>query len=90
MRIRVAMMTVGLALALSACSHWFVEDYPDLIETEKQLVQGCTMLGVVTETADAGSRGSQDQYDFKSQGSGRPPGGHPYRLVASNQYHGHG
>ena len=51
---RIVMIAVGLALALSACSHWFVEDYPDVIETEKQLVEGCTMLGVVTETADAG------------------------------------
>ncbi len=39
-------------LTLSGCAQWFVEPYPDLIETEKQLVAGCNYLGLVTETAD--------------------------------------
>jgi len=31
------------------------EPYPDLLEAEKQQVNGCDMLGVVSETADAGN-----------------------------------
>jgi len=50
---RYSLMVVGLTLALNACSHWFVDPYPDLVETEKQLVQNCALLGVVAETADA-------------------------------------
>ena len=46
---------VVLTLLLSACSHWFVEPYPDVVETESQLVKGCELLSVVTEIADAGN-----------------------------------
>ena len=43
----------GVALFLTACTAWFVEPYPDLVETEKPLVADCSLVGVVTETADA-------------------------------------
>jgi hypothetical protein len=42
-------------LAVSACSQWFGEPYPNLIETEKNLVSACVMVGAIAETADAGS-----------------------------------
>jgi hypothetical protein len=51
MRLFILIGLVGLLL--SACVHWFVEPYPDVVETEKPLVQGCKMLGVVSEAADA-------------------------------------
>lgn len=41
-------------LSFWGCSyHWFEEPYPDILEAERQQVDGCTMLGVVSETADA-------------------------------------
>lgn len=52
---RYVIAAVGLTLLLNACSHWFMEPYPDVIETEKQLVEGCKLLGVIAETADAGN-----------------------------------
>ncbi len=43
-----------LLLILLGCSyHWFEEPHPDILEAEKQQVDGCAMLGVVSETADA-------------------------------------
>lgn len=42
-----------MVLTFSGCPQWFAEPYPDLIETEKQLVAGCKYLGLVSETADA-------------------------------------
>ncbi len=50
---RYIMMILWVGLMLTACPHWFVEPYPDLIETEKQLVTNCSFLGLVAETADA-------------------------------------
>jgi hypothetical protein len=46
---------VFLGLSASACTQWFVEPYPDLLETEKKLVSACKMVGVISETADAGN-----------------------------------
>ncbi len=40
-------------LVITGCTQWFVEPFPDLIETEKQLVAECKMLGIVAETAAA-------------------------------------
>ncbi len=41
---------------LWGCSyHWFQDPYPDILEAEKEQVSGCAMLGVVSETADAGN-----------------------------------
>jgi hypothetical protein len=51
--VRYAIAIIGVVLTLTACPHWFVEPYPDLIETEKQMVAGCRFLGMITETADA-------------------------------------
>ena len=44
-----------LGLMIVSCSQWFVEPYPDLMETEKNLVSACKMVGVIAETADAGN-----------------------------------
>jgi hypothetical protein len=53
MRYLSIIMILWVGVILTACPHWFVEPYPDLIETEKQLVTGCNFLGLVVETADA-------------------------------------
>lgn len=51
---RLLMTFVLFILAVGGCSrHVYDEPYPDLLEAEKQQVKGCTMLGVVSETADA-------------------------------------
>ena len=50
---RCLFIILWVGLFMTACPHWFVEPYPDLVETEKQLVADCDFLGVVTETADA-------------------------------------
>jgi len=43
-------------LPLWGCSYHLVEEpYPDILEAEKQQVNGCAMLGVVSENADAGN-----------------------------------
>jgi hypothetical protein len=43
-----------LLLPIWGCSyHWFEESYPDILEAEKQQVDGCALLGVISETADA-------------------------------------
>ena len=46
---------VIFGLLTVSCSQWFVEPYPDLIETEKKLVSACEMVGVIAETANAGN-----------------------------------
>jgi len=50
---RYTMAIIGMVLSLTACPHWFVEPYPDLIETEKPMAAECRFIGMVTETADA-------------------------------------
>ena len=50
---RYTMAIIGMVLTLSACPHWFAEPYPDLIETEKQTVADCRLIGMVSEAADA-------------------------------------
>lgn len=43
-----------VGLAVGGCSyHLYDEPYPDILEAEKQQVRNCTMLGVLSETADA-------------------------------------
>ena len=49
---RYTLATIAIVLTLTACPNWFVEPYPDLIETEQQKVAGCRFLGMITETAD--------------------------------------
>ena len=46
---------VIFGLLTTGCSQWFVEPYPDLMETEKKLVSACEMVGIIAETADAGN-----------------------------------
>jgi hypothetical protein len=50
---RYMLALIGMVLTLSACPHWFVEPYPELIETEKPMVAECHFIGMVTEAADA-------------------------------------
>ncbi|MGD8833711.1 MAG: hypothetical protein PVJ84_08190 [Desulfobacteraceae bacterium] len=51
---RLLITFVVLILSVWGCSrHVYHEPYPDLLEAEKQQVTDCTMLGVVSETADA-------------------------------------
>lgn len=40
-------------LSLFAGCHYVRDPYPDLIETQKTLMSGCDLLGLVAETADA-------------------------------------
>jgi hypothetical protein len=48
------MLVVLITLAAGGCSrHVYDEPYPDLLEAEHQQVKGCTLLGVISETADA-------------------------------------
>jgi hypothetical protein len=48
------MLVVLITMTGAQCSrHVYDEPYPDLLEAEQQQVKGCTMLGVVSETADA-------------------------------------
>jgi hypothetical protein len=42
-----------IGLIFTACVQWFSEPYPDLVVTQKENVADCTLLGIVTETADA-------------------------------------
>ena len=52
MRSVIGVILIGLTLW--GCSHhWFEEPYPDILEAETQQMAGCTLLGVVSETADA-------------------------------------
>lgn len=51
---RHAIFMILFLLCFWGCSyHWFEEPYPDVLEAEQQQVDGCTLLGVVSETADA-------------------------------------
>jgi hypothetical protein len=52
---RYAIAIIGLVLTLTGCPQWFVEPYPNLIETEKPMVADCRFLGMISETADAGN-----------------------------------
>lgn len=43
-----------LALILLGCTYqWVQEPYPEILEAEKQQVDKCRMLGMVSESADA-------------------------------------
>ena len=48
------MAFVLFIVAIWGCSrHVYDEPYPDLLEAELQQVQGCNMMGMISETADA-------------------------------------
>ncbi|RJQ86873.1 MAG: hypothetical protein C4519_01355 [Desulfobacteraceae bacterium] len=48
-----SMVFLGLLICLAGCASQN-EGSTELIETQEPLVTGCSMLGVISETADAG------------------------------------
>ena len=47
---------VMLCVLLGAsCTKRYADPYPDLVETEKELVSNCKMIGVIAEMANAGN-----------------------------------
>ena len=51
---RYVLCFVVFGLTFWGCSHhWVQEPYPDILEAEKPQIAGCTMLGILSETADA-------------------------------------
>ncbi len=51
---RMTILIGWVGLCLTACTYLIDGPYPEVVETESQLVTDCTMLGVIAETADAG------------------------------------
>jgi hypothetical protein len=52
---RSILLTLPVWLGLTSCAVWGGTGFPQLVETEAQLVGDCMMIATITETADAGN-----------------------------------
>lgn len=50
---RFILLALAVLTGLSACTFWRGTDYPQLIETEAQMVGDCVLVATITETASA-------------------------------------
>ena len=52
---RLILFILPICLGLTACAVWGGTGFPQLVETEAQLVGDCVMIATIAETADAGN-----------------------------------